>query len=58
MICFLLLNIILFSKGLVEFHTVGGEQGENVCKIIGLTQFSLWSASVIKADWVHTAYIF
>lgn len=37
MICFLLLNIILFSKGLVEFHTVGGEKGENVCKIIGLT---------------------
>lgn len=36
MICFLLLNIILFSKGLVEFHTVGGEKGENVCKIIGL----------------------
>lgn len=30
-------SIILFSKGLVEFHTVGGEKGKNVCKMIGLT---------------------
>lgn len=28
--------IIFLSKGFVEFYIVGGEKGENVCKIIGL----------------------